>query len=266
MTDLSMNDGRTIPAIGFGTYKIAADAAAGLAGTAIETGYRLIDTAAFYGNEAGVGTATVGTGTFVTTKLWRDAMGYDAALRAFDASLAALHRSHVDLYLIHWPVPAEGRYVDTWKALVRLREEGRAKSIGVSNFTPDHLDRIVNATGVVPAVNQIELHPAFQQRDARAAHQRLGIVTQSWSPLGRGALLADPVIGAVARATGASAAQVILAWHLQAGLSVIPKASSRARIEENLAASNVTLSAEQVTAIEALDRPDGRMGPDPDTF
>lgn len=266
MTDLPMNDGRTIPAIGFGTYQVPPADAARLSREALDAGYRLIDTAAFYGNEAGVGEAVAGTDAFVTTKLWRDDMGYDRALAAFDESLARLGRDSVDLVLIHWPMPSQDRYVDTWKALVRLREAGRATSIGVSNFSPDHLDRIVDATGVVPALNQIELHPHFQQRAARAAHARLGIVTQSWSPLGQGKLLADPAIGTIADAIGATPAQVILAWHLQAGLGVIPKASSRARIDENLAAQSVTLSAEQIATLDAMDRADGRMGPNPDTL
>jgi 2,5-diketo-D-gluconate reductase A len=266
MTDLTLNDGRTIPAIGFGTYKVPAQDAARLSREAIDAGYRLIDTAAFYGNEAGVGEATAGSDIFVTTKLWRDDMGFDKALRAFDASLTELGRESVDLFLIHWPMPSRDEYVETWRALVRLREEGRAKSIGVSNFSPDHLDRIVDATGVVPALNQIELHPTFQQRAARAAHERLGIVTQSWSPLGQGTLLTDPVIGGIAQDIGATPAQVILAWHLQARLGVIPKASSRPRIEENLAAGQVTLSAQQVAALDALDREDGRLGPDPDVL
>ncbi|KQM13689.1 hypothetical protein ASE73_11270 [Sphingomonas sp. Leaf24] len=264
MTDLPLNDGRSIPAIGFGTYKVPAEDSARLSREAIDAGYRLIDTAAFYANEAGIGEATADGDIFVTTKLWRDAMGYDGALRAFDASAAKLPR--IDLLLIHWPMPSEDRYVDTWKALVRLREEGRVASIGVSNFSPDHLDRIVDATGVVPALNQIELHPHFQQRTARAAHERLGIVTQSWSPLGQGTLLSDPAIGAIAQQVGATPAQVILAWHLQAGLGVIPKASSRARIEENLAVQSVTLTAEQVAKIDAMDRADGRLGPNPDTL
>ncbi len=264
MTDLPLNDGRSIPAIGYGTYKVPPQDSARLSRETIDAGYRLIDTAAFYANEAGVGEATGGSDVFVTTKWWRDAMGYDGALKAFDASAALLPR--IDLFLIHWPMPSEDRYVDTWKALVRLREEGRVGSIGVSNFSPDHLDRIVDATGVVPALNQIELHPHFQQRAARAAHERLGIVTQSWSPLGQGTLLTDPAIVAIADAVDATPAQVILAWHLQAGLGVIPKASSRARIEENLAADKVKLTAEQIAQIDAMDREDGRLGPDPDTL
>ncbi|MDJ0276328.1 aldo/keto reductase [Sphingomonas sp. 2R-10] len=264
MTDLTLNDGRTIPAIGFGTYKVPAEDAARLSRDALDAGYRLIDTAAFYGNEAGVGEATAGTDAFVTTKLWRDDMGHDAALRAFDASAAKLPR--IDLFLIHWPMPSHDRYVETWQALVRLREEGRVASIGVSNFSPDHLDRIVDATGVVPALNQIELHPTFQQRKARAAHERLGIVTQSWSPLGQGTLLTDPTIAAIAREASATPAQVILAWHLRAGLGVIPKASSRARIAENLAAQAVQLSPDQIAKLDAMDREDGRLGPDPDTL
>ncbi len=266
MTDIMMNDGHSIPAIGFGTYKVPPEDAARLSDEAIDAGYRLIDTAAFYGNEEGVGQATGGARAFVTTKLWRDDMGYDRALAAFDESLARLGRDSVDLVLIHWPMPSRDRYVDTWRALVRLREEGRATSIGVSNFSPDHLDRIVDATGVVPALNQIELHPHFQQRAARQAHARLGIATQSWSPLGQGTLLTDPAITGIAADIGATPAQVILAWHLQAGLGVIPKASSRARIEENLAAQSVMLTPDQVAKLDAMDRANGRLGPDPDTL
>ena len=266
MIERAMNDGRRIPAIGFGTYKVPADDAERLCRAAIDAGYGMIDTAALYGNEEGVGAATAGTELFVTTKLWRDSMGADAALAAFDASLARLGRESVDLYLIHWPMPNEGRYVETWRALVRLRDEGRARSIGVSNFSPEHLDRIVDATGVVPALNQIELHPTFQQRAAREAHERLGIVTQSWAPLGQGRLLEHPVIAGIAARLERSAAQVILAWHLAHGLAVIPKASAPERIRQNLAAAEVSLSDADMAAIDALDDPAGRMGPDPETF
>ena len=262
---LTMNDGRTIPAIGFGTYLVPDAEAPRITREAVEIGYSLVDTAAFYGNEAGV---AEGLGArddvFVTTKLWRDDLGFDSALRAFDRSLARLGRDGVDLYLIHWPMPSLGRYVDAWKALVRLRDEGRARSIGVSNFGPDHLRAIMDATGVVPALNQVELHPGFQQRGLRDFHAAHGIVTQSWGPLGQGTLLGSPEIARIAEARGCSPAQAILAWHLHHGLAVIPKASSRERLAANLGAGDVALAAGDIAAIDALDDPAGRLGPDPD--
>jgi 2,5-diketo-D-gluconate reductase A len=261
---LTMNDGRTIPAIGFGTYLVPNDDAARITREAVEIGYKLVDTAAFYGNEAGVAAGLGGRDDiFVTTKLWRSDMGFDSALRAFDHSLEQLGRDHVDLYLIHWPMPSLGKYVETWKALVRLREEGRAKSIGVSNFGADNLRAIIDATGVAPALNQVELHPGFQQRALREFHAAHGILTQSWAPLGQGTMLGHPEIVRIAEARGCTPAQAILAWHLQHGLAVIPKASARERLAANLAASGVTLEPEDMAAIDALDDPAGRLGPDP---
>lgn len=261
---LTMNDGRAIPAIGFGTYLVPNDDAARITREGIEVGYRLVDTASFYGNESGVAEGLGGRDDiFVTTKLWRSDMGYDSALQAFDRSLAQLGRDSVDLYLIHWPMPSLGKHVETWKALVRLRDEGRAKSIGVSNFGADHLRDILEATGMAPALNQVELHPGFQQRDLRAFHAEHGILTQSWAPLGQGKMLDHPAIGRVAAARGCTPAQAILAWHLHHGLAVIPKASARARLAANLAAGDVTLPAEDIAAIDALDDPAGRLGPDP---
>ena len=200
---------------------------------------------------------------FVTTKLWRSDMGSDSALRAFDQSLERLGRDSVDLYLIHWPMPSLGKYVETWQALVRLRDEGRARSIGVSNFGPDHLRAIIDTTGVAPALNQVELHPGFQQRPLREFHAAHGIVTQSWAPLGQGTMLEHPEIVRIAAARGCTPAQAILAWHLHHGLAVIPKASARERLAANLAASGVALEAADVAAIDALDVPTGRLGPDP---
>lgn len=263
---LPMNDGRTIPAIGFGCYLVPPEDAARLTRAAVETGYRLVDTAAFYANEQGVGEALTGTDVFVTTKLWRESLGYDAALREFEASLAALGRESVDLYLIHWPVPSLGLQAETWKALVRLRDEGRARSIGVSNFERNDIERIVDATGVMPALNQIELHPEFQQRGLREFHAANGIVTQSWGPLGQGSLLGHPAIGAVAARHGATPAQAILAWHRQHALATIPKASAPARLAENLASLELVLDAQDMAEIDALDSPDGRRGPDPSTM
>lgn len=266
MTDVTMNDGRAIPAIGFGSYLVPPGDAERVAREAVAAGYRLADTAAFYANEAGVAAGIAGHDIFLTTKLWRSDMGFDAALRGFDASLAQLVRDSVDLYLIHWPMPSQGLFVETWKAFVRLQGEGRAKSIGVSNFEADHIRAIADATGVMPALNQIELHPAFQQRSLRAFHAEHGILTQSWAPLGQGNLLTAPAIVAVAQKHGATPAQAILAWHRQHGLATIPKASSPERLAENLASLELALDADAMTAIDALDDPGGRLGPDPATL
>lgn len=261
---LTMNDGRQIPAIGFGTYLVPNDDAARITREGLEVGYKLVDTAAFYGNESGVAEGLGGRDDiFVTTKLWRSYMGHDSALRAFDQSLKRLGRDSVDLYLIHWPMPSLGKHVETWQALVRLREEGRARSIGVSNFGADNLRDILDATGVAPALNQVELHPGFQQRTLRAFHAEHSILTQSWAPLGQGTMLEHPEIVRIAGARGCTPAQAILAWHLHHGLAVIPKASARERLAANLAAGDVTLQTADIAAIDALDDPAGRLGPDP---
>ncbi|UZK65477.1 aldo/keto reductase [Sphingomonas sp. M1-B02] len=264
---LTMNDGRTIPPIGFGTYLVPSEDAPRITREGIDVGYRLVDTAAFYGNESGVAEGIGDSSVFVTTKLWRSDLGFDSALAAFDRSLEKLGRASVDLYLIHWPMASLGtRYVDAWKALVRLRGEGRAKSIGVSNFEPDHIRAILDATGVAPAVNQIELHPRFQQRALREVHAEHGIITQSWAPLGQGTLLEHPQIVEIADKRSCSPAQAILAWHLHHGLAAIPKASSRERLAANLAAGAVDLTPADIARIDALDDPDGRLGPDPATL
>ena len=272
MTDepmLTLNDGRAMPQLGFGVWRVSETDAAAVVGTALADGYRLLDTAAAYGNEEGVGAALAASGlprdaVFVTTKLWNGDQGYDSAMRACEASLRRLGLDAVDLYLIHWPCPAKGLYVETWKALVRLREEGRVRSIGVSNFTPETLERIADATGVVPAVNQIELHPRFQQRAMRALHQRLGIVTQSWSPLGRGHLDASPELAEIAAAHGKSWAQVVIRWHLQSGLAVIPKSATPARIAANRDVFDFAISDAEMAAIGELQDPGGRGGSHPD--
>jgi 2,5-diketo-D-gluconate reductase A len=268
---LTLDDGQVIPQLGLGVWQIPDDETAAVVRAAIDAGYRSIDTAALYHNERGVGAGVRGAPVpreelYVATKLWHDSHAYDAALRAFDASLARLGLAYVDLYLIHWPAPRQNRYVDAWKALVRLREEGRARSIGVSNFNRDHIERIVDATGVVPAVNQVELHPRFQQRALRAFHAERGIATESWSPLGQGELLAEPAIAAIARKHGKTPAQAIIRWHLDEGLVVIPKSSRAARVRENFAVFDFTLDADDRAAIAALDSRDGRMGFDPATF
>ncbi len=265
---LRLNDGRAMPWIGLGTYDMPDGRSEALTRLALELGYPAVDTASFYGNEAEVGRgvrAHGGAAPFVTTKLWRDALGFDAALRAFDRSEHALGLGAFDLYLIHWPEPERGLYVETWRALIRLRDEGRVGSIGVSNFTEAHLARIIDATGVVPAVNQVECHPRFQQQALRAHCRALGVAFTAWSPLGRAQALAEPAIAAVARKHGRSAAQVVLRWHLQDGSIIIPKASSRERLAENLAVFDFALDEADMAAIAALDSPDGRLGPDPDT-
>lgn len=268
---INLCDGRTIPQLGFGVYQLPDDRAPEIVGAAIRAGFRSIDTAAIYENEAGVGQAVRASvvsrsDLFVTTKLWNDRQGYEATLRAFDESLVRLGLDDVDLYLIHWPCPDRDLSLDTWKAFVRLQAEGRAKSIGVSNFEPDHLDRIITETGVVPAVNQIELHPRFQQKTLRAVHARYGIVTESWSPLGRGQALSDPILMGIAERHGRTPAQVVLRWQIQKGLVAIPKTATLSRIPENLDVFGFTLETDELTAIDTLDRPDGRMGPDPMTF
>ncbi|WP_341209017.1 aldo/keto reductase [uncultured Sphingomonas sp.] len=261
MTDLILNDGRAMPQLGLGTYQIPDAQVASIVRAGLDLGFQLFDTAALYHNERGVGEGLGHDDVWVTTKLWHDQHGDAAA--ALDASLALLGREHVDLYLVHWPHPAGGRFVDAWKTLVELRERGLARSIGVSNFLPEHLEAIIDATGVVPAVNQIELHPTFQQRDVQDVNRAHGIVTQSWSPLGQGATLTDERIVRVASEVGATPAQVIIAWHLAKGLSVIPKAGDLDHLASNWGAQQVRLSDAQIAAIDAMDDPDGRMGPDP---
>ncbi len=263
---LTLNDGVDIPQIGFGTWQIPDAATATAVGEAISAGYRSIDTAAFYDNERGVGEGlrrgeVAREKIFVATKIWNTDQGYDSALAAFDVSLKKLGVDEVDLYLIHWPAAARGKFVDTWKALVRLREEGRVRSIGVSNFTIAHLKRIIDATGVVPALNQIELHPLFQQIALRDAHAELGIATEAWSPLGRGACLAEPVIVDLARKYSRSPAQIVLRWHVDNGVIAIPKSVTPARIRENLAIEDFELTTEDVDLIATLDSPNGPHRP-----
>jgi len=265
---ITLNDGKSMPQFGLGVWQMPEDETQALVATAIDLGYEAVDTAAIYGNERGTGAAVRGTDRtiFVTTKLWNSEQGFDSTLEAFDTSFDTLGLDWIDLYLIHWPVPQADRYLDTWKALIRLRDEGRVKSIGVSNFTIEALERVIDATGVVPATNQIELHPSFQQVELRAFHEANNIATTSWSPLGRGASLGDATIGEIAAKHGRTPAQVILRWHLDLGLVVIPKASSRERQAENLAALEFKLDAEDMARIAKLDRADGRIGPDPATF
>ena len=267
---VTFNDGRSIPQIGLGVWQTPNDVAVTAVKTALDAGYRHIDTAAIYGNEEGVGEGIRASGVgrediFLTTKVWNDDQGFDETLRAMDKSLAKLGTDYVDLYLIHWPSAYRGKYVETWKALVRLREEGKARSIGVSNFEGTYIDELIEATGVTPALNQIQLHPRFQQATMRAKHEALGVVTQSWSPLGQGQLLADPVIAEIAARHGKSPAQVIIRWHLDLGLVVIPKSVTPSRIVENFDVFDFSLSDEDKAAIAGLDAKDGRIGSDPVT-
>ncbi|MEU0881505.1 aldo/keto reductase [Lentzea sp. NPDC005914] len=258
-----------MPQLGFGVWQVPDAEATPAVTAALKAGYRSIDTAAIYGNERGVGEAIAGFDRdelFVTTKLWNADQGYDSTLRAFDESLKKLKLDVLDLYLIHWPTPARDLYADTWKAFVELQKEGRVRAIGVSNFQPAHLRRLIDETGVGPAVNQIELHPYLQQAELRAFHAQHGIQTEAWSPLGQGGeLLSDPVIAEIAERHGRSAAQVVLRWHLQIGNVVIPKSVTPARIVENISVFDFELSDEEIAAVSTLDRA-GRIGPNPDTF
>jgi 2,5-diketo-D-gluconate reductase A len=267
---LSSHDGVEIPLLGLGTWQTPDAEAAAAVSAALRAGYRLIDTAAVYENEAGVGAGLRASGlpraqVFVTTKLWNTHQGFDETLRAFDASLRRLQLDAVDLYLIHWPAPRQDRYLDSWRALIRLKEEKRARSIGVSNFQIPHLERIIRETGVIPAVNQIELHPHFQQRELQEFHARHGILTQSWSPLGQGALLNNETVRHIAHKHGKTAAQIIIRWHIEHDLLVIPKSVRPERIQENFAVFDFALDAQDTAQLAALDLPAGRIGPHPDT-
>lgn len=261
---LPLADGALMPQLGLGLWRTPDADAAAVLRMAFAAGCRMVDTAAAYGNECGVGeglrSLQDSAAMFVTTKLRNDDQGYDRTLRAFDASQRRLGRPVIDLYLIHWPEPERGLYVESWRALIRLKADGRVRSIGVSNFEPVHLQRIIDGTGEAPVVNQVELHPCFQQRPLRAANARLGVRTQSWSPLGQGRLLGDETIQRIAARHGKSPAQVIVRWHLDNGLIVIPKSSHPDRICANFDVFGFELSAEDLAAIAGLDRVDGRMG------
>ena len=267
---VTFNDGRSIPQLGLGVWQTPDDVAIEAVQTALVTGYRHIDTAAVYRNEEGVGKGMRASGVargdiFLTTKVWNDDQGFDETLRAMDQSLERLGTDYVDLYLIHWPSAYRGKYIETWKALIRLREQGIARSIGVSNFEGTYIEDLIAETGVTPAINQIQLHPRFQQRAMRAKHEKLGVITESWSPLGQGRLLVDPAIGAIAARHGKSAAQVIIRWHLDMGLVVIPKSVTPSRIAENFDVFDFSLSDEDKAAIGRIDAADGRIGSDPVT-
>jgi diketogulonate reductase-like aldo/keto reductase len=268
---IRLNDGNAMPQVGFGVWRVSNEDARSAVAGAIEAGYRSIDTASIYGNEEGVGEAIRSTSIareelFITTKVWNDRQGYDSTLRAFDESLARLKLEHVDLYLIHWPVAGSEAYRDTWRALIKLQQDGRAKSIGVSNFMVPHLQRVIDETGVTPAVNQIELHPRFQQKELSAFHTANGIATECWGPLGQGTILSDETFATIGRKYGKTPAQVILRWHIDKGFVVIPKSVTPSRIRENIDVFDFNLDADDMRAIEALDSASGRVGPDPAVF
>jgi diketogulonate reductase-like aldo/keto reductase len=266
---LDLNDGNKAPQLGFGVFQIPDGETADAVASALAAGYRSLDTAAIYKNEAGVRQGIERSGVargdiFLTTKLWNAEQGFDSTLKAFDASLAKLGTDYVDMYLIHWPTPKRELYIDTWKAFIRLREEGRIRSIGVSNFQPAHLERLVKETGVVPVVNQIELHPDFAQNDVVAANTKLKIITESWSPLGQGGdLLKNEALVAIGKKHGKTPAQVVIRWHVQLGHMVIPKSVTPERIKANIDVFDFELSADEMKAIDALDA-GNRMGPHPD--
>ncbi|MEV7438553.1 aldo/keto reductase [Streptomyces griseoviridis] len=267
---ITLNNGVEMPQLGFGVWQVPDDEAERAVATALESGYRSIDTAAIYGNEEGTGRAIAASGlpredVFVTTKLWNSDQGYDSTLRAFDTSLAKLGLEYVDLYLIHWPAPDRDSYVDTYKAFERLHADGRVRAIGVSNFLPEHLKRLLDETSVVPAVNQIELHPQLQQRELRELHAEHGIATEDWSPLGSGkGLLEVPALVAIAQKHERTPAQVVVRWHLQVGNIVIPKSVTPSRIKENIDVFDFSLDAEDLAAISALDE-GRRVGSHPST-
>ncbi len=265
---LPLNDGHSIPQLGLGVYKVADHSAADTVRIALEAGYRHVDTAALYRNEKGVGEGIRQSGIprdelFVTTKVWNDRHGYDETLRAFDESLRALGLDRVDLYLIHWPAPRQDRYVETWRALERIAADGRATSIGVSNFEPHHLDRLLAESEVIPAVNQVELHPWLPQAELRAYDEAHGILTEAWSPLARGRVLGTPVLDRLAAKHGRTPAQVVLRWHLQLGNVVIPKSVTPERIRENLDVFGFTLDGDDLAAIATLESGE-RTGLHPD--
>lgn len=264
-----LNNGIEIPQVGFGVWRVSADEAQHVVGEALDVGYRHIDTASIYGNEQGVGAAIresrlVRDEVFVTSKVWNTDQGYDSTLRAFDATMERLGLDQLDLYLIHWPLPAQGTAGDTWRALERLYLDGRVRAIGVSNFEPGHLRALVDGAEVAPTVNQVELHPYLQQRGVRAANAQLGVATEAWSPIAKGGdLLGDPTLKLIAEKHDRTPAQVVLRWHLQNGVIVIPKTVRRERMLENFELFDFELDERDMAAIDALDR-GGRVGSHPD--
>jgi 2,5-diketo-D-gluconate reductase A len=268
--EIPLRGDAAIPQLGFGVFQVPPQDTAEVTTRALQAGYRHIDTAAAYENEAGVGQALHASGldrgeVFITTKCWNDDQGHEQAHRAFKASLDRLELSYVDLYLIHWPAPARDKYVETWKVFIELQAQGLVRAIGVSNFQPAHLERVIEETGVTPAVNQVELHPRLQQAGLRRVHEELSIVTEAWSPLAQGQVLDDPVITQIADVHGKTPGQVVIRWHLQLGNVVIPKSVTPERIEQNFDVLDFQLAEGEMAAIEGLDAGQ-RTGPDPDRF
>ena len=270
---ITLNDGNAIPQVGLGVFQTPPEETEQAVTAALEAGYRHVDTAAAYRNEKGVGRAIKNAAAsglpredvYITTKLWNADQGYDPTLRAFDASMNRLGIDYLDLYLIHWPLPEKNTFVDTFKAFANLRDQGRVRSIGVSNFEPEHLRILVDATGIVPSVNQVELHPLFQQQELREVHAQMGVATEAWAPLGQGALLDNPTVASVAERHGKTPAQVLIRWHIQLGNIVIPKSVTPERIVSNFDVFDLELSEQDMASISSLG--DGtRLGPDPRTF
>lgn len=269
--DVRLLDGHEIPQIGLGVWQVPDDVATDACLTAFEAGYRHIDTAALYGNEEGVGRAIAASGLprediYVTTKVWNTDQGHDKTVAAMEASLRRLGLDYVDLYLIHWPTPARDLYVETWETVLELQQRGLTTSAGVSNFHGEHLRRVIDATGVTPVVNQIELHPWLPQREVRAIDADLGIVTEAWSPLASGGLVDDAELAAIGAQYGKTAAQVMIWWHLQIGNVVLPKSVTPERIRENVDVFDFELDADDLITIEGMEDPSRRTGPDPDSF
>jgi 2,5-diketo-D-gluconate reductase A len=266
---IALRDGNSLPQLGLGVWQVPPETTARVVSDGIEIGYRSIDTAEGYNNEEGVGQAIAEADVprdelFITSKLRNGGHAYDDAMRSFDETMRKLRLEQLDLFLIHWPLPSQGKYVEAWKALVQLQQDGRIRSIGVSNFNQDHLERIIGETGATPVVNQIELHPSFQQRDKRDFLKQHDIKIESWSPLGSGRALDNPVLGGIAKKHGKTVAQVIIRWHLQEGLIVIPKSTHRARLEENFTVFDFELDSEDMQRVAGLDNPTGgRIGSDP---
>jgi 2,5-diketo-D-gluconate reductase A len=271
---ITLNDGNHIPQLGFGTYQVPAEETAATVRTALEVGYRHIDTAQMYGNEKGVGQGIHDAGldrgqVFITSKLNNGFHRPDDARRTFSDTLRELGTDYIDLFLIHWPLPTlyDGDFVSTWKTLEEFKADGRARSIGVSNFAIHHLQELARETAVTPAVNQIEVHPYFANDELRAYGTEHNIVTEGWSPIARGKVFGDPVVQRIARATGAHPAQVVLRWHIERGDVVFPKTMQRQRMQENFEIFDFEINDEEIEALTALDRGEaGRMGPNPDTF
>lgn len=267
---ITLNNGVAMPQLGFGVFQVPNDETERAVTAALAAGYRSIDTAAVYGNEEGVGRALAASGLareelFITSKVWIADLGRGATLAAYADSLAKLGLEYLDLYLIHWPAPAKDLYLESWQALEELAAAGKVRAIGVSNFLPEHLERLIALGGTVPAVNQVETHPALQQRNISAFNAAHGIATEAWSPLAQGAVLTDPAVLAIAAAHGRTPAQAILRWHLQQGRIIIPKSVTPSRMAENLDILDFELSADELASLDALER-DGRTGPNPAQF